>query len=94
MLSRFGEGLKKGKLSESGRYRVRNYQVPSLVLDRLEFFLAHDGKDTLWGAGRGVKFKVQRDDIGRAIVEVVEAVEELVEDLQRVMTWAESKHGV
>jgi len=63
MLSRLGEGLTKGPLSESGSYYVRAHQIPSLVLDRPEFFLAHDSKDTIWGAGRGVKFEVQCDDI-------------------------------
>ena len=92
MLSRLGEGLMKGQLNQSGRRRVCAHKIPSLVLYCPEFFLAHHSKDTLRGTGRGVKFEVQRDDIGRVIAEVIEAEKELVDDLERVVTGSESKH--
>ena len=82
MLSSFGEGLIRVKVSQSVRYGVVTHQVPSLALDGLEFFLAHDSKDTFWGTGRGMKFEVQREEIGRVIAEVVEAIKELVNDLE------------
>ena len=94
MLGCLGEGLTKGRISRSGIRCVCAHQIPSLVLDRPEFFLTDYSKDTLRGAGRGVKFEVQRDDIGRAITEVIEAKEELVDDLERVVTGPQSKYGV
>ena len=94
MLSSSGEGLIGVEVSPSVRYGVGTHQVPSLVLDSLELFLAHDSKDTFWGIGRGMKFEVQREDIGRAIAEVVEAVKELVDKLERVVTRSESKYCV
>ena len=64
------------------------------MLDGPEFFLTHDGKDTLWGAGRGMKFEIQRDDIRRAITEVIEAEKELVDNLERVVPRSESEYCV
>jgi len=64
------------------------------VLDGPEFFLTHDSKDTLWSVGRGVEFEVQGDDIGRAIAEVIEAEEELVDDLERVVTGSQGEYRV
>ena len=52
------------------------------MLDGPEFFLAHDGKDTIWGAGRRMKFEIQRNDIRRAITEVIEAEKELINNLE------------
>jgi len=94
MLSRLGEGLTNGGLSHSGGCCVRAHQIPSLTLDGPELFLTHYGKDTLWGAGCGVKFEVQRDDIGRAITEVIEAEKELIDDLERVVAGSQSKYRV
>jgi hypothetical protein len=64
------------------------------VLDSLEFLLAHDSKDTLWSAGRGMEFEVQCDEIGRGVGEVIEAEKELVDDLERVVARSESKRCV
>jgi hypothetical protein len=64
------------------------------VLDSLEFFLAHDSKDTLWSAGRGMEFEVQCDEIGRGVGEVIEAEKELVDDLEGVVARSESKRCV
>jgi len=94
MFGRFSEGLAKGELSHSISYHVCAHQIPSLAPDSLEFFLAHDSKDTVWGAGGGTKLEVQCDDIGRTIAEVVEAEKELVDDLERVVTRSESKYCV
>ena len=94
MLSRLGEGLIKVRPGVGKRCGIGTYQVPPPMFDGLEFFLAHDGKDTFWGTGRGMKFEVQRKDIGRAITKVVEAEEELVDDLEWVVTRSESKYCV
>lgn len=94
MLSSFGEGLTRVEVSQGVRCGVGTDQVPSFAFDSLEFFLAHDSKDTFWGTGRGMKFEVQREDIGGAVAEVVEAVKELVDDLERVVTRSESKYCV
>lgn len=64
------------------------------MLDGPEFFLAHDGKDTIWGAGRRMKFEIQRNDIRRAITEVIEAEKELINNLEWVVTWSEGKNCV
>ena len=94
MFSSSGEGLITVKRSQRVNYGVSTHQVPSLAFDGLEFFLAHDSKDTFWGTGRGMKFEVQREDIRRTITEVVEAVKELIDDLERVVTRPESKYCV
>ena len=86
MLGRFSEGLIKGKLGQVVRHFVGAHQIPSLAFDSLEFLLAHNSKDALWGAGCGMKLEVQREDIGRIITEVVKAEKELVDDLERVVT--------
>ena len=62
------------------------------MLDGPEFLLAHDSEDTVWGAGRGMKFEIQCDDIGRTIAEVIESKKELIDDLERIVTRSESKH--
>lgn len=64
------------------------------MLDGPKLLLAHDGKDTLRGTGRGVKFEVQRDDVGRVIAEVIETEKELVDDLEQVVTWSEAEDRV
>jgi hypothetical protein len=94
MLSRLGEGLAKARSGVGERRSAVTHQVPPLLLDGLKFFLAHDGKDTFWGTGRGMKLEVQRKDIGRAIIQVVETEKELVDDLERVVTRSESKYCV
>ena len=53
-----------------------------------------DSKDVLWSVGVRTKFKVQRDDIGRVIAEVAEAIKKLEDELERVVTWSESKRCV
>ena len=64
------------------------------MLDGPEFFLAHDGKDAIWGTGRRMKFEIQRNDIRRAITEVIEAEKELINNLEWVVTWSEGKNCV
>ena len=41
-----------------------------------------------------MKFKVQRDGIGRVIAEVVEAIKKLEDELERVVTRSEREHCV
>ena len=94
MLSGFGEGLNKVKASQRVRSGGGTYQVPSLALDGLKFFLTHNGKDTFWGAGRGMKLEVQRENIGGSVTEVVEAEKELVDDLERIVAGSEGKYCV
>jgi len=74
--------------------RFGESQIPSFVLDGPELFLPYDSKDAIWGASGGMKFEVQRDDIGRAVTEVIEAEKELVDDLEWVVARSERKHGV
>jgi hypothetical protein len=64
------------------------------MFDGLELFLAHDSEDTFWCVGVGVEFEVQCDDVRRVIGEVIEAIKELVDDLERVVTRSESKYSV
>lgn len=94
MLCRFGEGLIRVKVSYGVGYGIGTHQVPSLALDGLEFFLAHDSKNAFWGAGRGMKSEVQREDIGRTITKVIKTVKELVDDLERIVTRSEGKYCV
>ena len=94
MLSCLGEGLTGGEVRQSKGYRDHAHQIPSLLLDGPEFFFAHDRKDTIRGTGCGVKFEVQGDDIGRTIAEVIESEKELVDDLERVVTWSQSEYCV
>lgn len=94
MFGRFGEGLIRVKVSQSVQCSIGTRHIPSLALDGLEFFLTHDGKDTFWGVGCGMKFEVQREDIGGSITEVVETKKELVDDLKRVVTRSKSKYCV
>ena len=94
MLSRLGEGLMKVRPSLGGRHGNDTHQVPPLMFDGLKFFLAHHGKNTFWGTGRGMEFEVQRKDIGRVITKVVETEKELVDDLERVVSRSESKYSV
>ena len=54
----------------------------------------HEGDDALWGAGVRVKFKVQGDNVGRFVAEVIEAVKELEDDLEQIVTRPEGKHGM
>ena len=81
-------------LKQSVKYQVVAYQVPSLTLDALKFSLVHEGNDALWGAGVRVEFKVQGDDVGRFVAEVIEAVKELEDDLEQIVTRPEGKHGM
>ena len=94
MLGSFGEGLARVEVSQGVRYGVGTDQVPSFAFNSPEFFLAHDSEDTFWSTGRGMEFEVQREDIGRAVAEVIEAIKELVDDLERVVTRSESKYCV
>lgn len=70
------------------------HQIPSLTLNSFEFYLAYNSKDALWSTGVGVEFEVQGDDIRRFIAEVVEAIKELEDELERVVTRSESKNCV
>lgn len=94
MLSHLGEGLMKVRPGMGKRRGAGAHQVPPLVLDGLKFFLTHDGKDTFWGTGGGMKFEIQREDVGRAITKVVKTEKQLVDDLERVVTRSEGKYCV
>ena len=91
MLGRLGEGLRKRTISRSVRHRAHAHQIPSLVPGGLELFFAHDNKDILWGAGRGMESEVQCDETGRGIGGIIETETELGDDLRRVVARSENK---
>lgn len=94
MLSCFGKGLVRRKLVLDVRYGIGAHQIPSLALDRFEFLFTYDSENTFRGAGCRMEFEVQSEDIGRAIVEIVETKKELVDGLERVVTRSESEYCV
>jgi hypothetical protein len=54
----------------------------------------HEGNDALWGADVRVKLKVQGNNVGRFVAEVIEAVKEVEDDLEQIVTRPEGKHGM
>lgn len=82
------------RFNESARYRIGAHQIPPVMFDGSKLFFAYNSKDALWSVSVCMKFQVQCDGIGRIVAEVIEAVKELEDKLEEVVTRSESEHRV